>query len=64
MVRIEDLGRVTHLYQKQNDSCGAALIERASGDVRGGIASGATVPLAITPDRFHSFDPTGGERLT
>lgn len=62
LVRIEDLGHEAPLHL--NIRCGAALTARASGEVRGKIASGATVPLAIMPDRFRTFELVTGERLT
>ncbi len=61
-VRIEDLGHEAPFHL--NTRCCAALTARASGAVRGKIASGATVPLAAMPDRLRTFDLAAGERLT
>ena len=42
---------------------GSHLTVRASGDIRGGVASGDLLSLALRPDRLHAFDGTTGGRL-
>ena len=60
--RMEDLGHETLL--KVTTTAGAVLTVRASGEIRGRIVAGASVPLAIRAERLHVFDPKSGERLT
>ena len=59
--RIEDLGHeaLVHL----SNARGAHLTVRTSGDIRGMVRAGETLPLALRPDRLHTFDTTTGERL-
>ncbi len=62
VVRIQDLGHEAprHLNIRR----GAALTARASGEARGKIVPGATVPRAIMRNRLHAFDLATWGRLT
>ena len=59
--RIEDLGHETLLHL--SNARGSPLTVRASGDIRGTVSTGETLPLALRPERLHAFDSATGERL-
>ena len=61
VIRIEDLGHETLLHLR--NARGSHLTVRASGDIRGGVASGDMLSLALRPDRLHAFDGATGGRL-
>jgi multiple sugar transport system ATP-binding protein len=66
---VEELGSDVHvLFPLQNGTNGALLVEEetlltARVDPRTHAAVGASLALAVDPDRFHFFDPDTGERV-